>query len=76
MKFLLYRDTFPDDKPHPHLSLGMFNAINGMGAGGQRAGSTSLVAKANSALYACFSIVGLFSGSIINTLGPQIPLMM
>lgn len=53
----------------------MFNAINGMGAGGSRAGNTSLVAKGNSALYACFAVVGILSGSIINTLGPKIPLM-
>ena len=50
----------------------MFNAINGMGAGGSAAGNTSLVAKGNSALYACFAIVGLFSGSFINTVGPKI----
>lgn len=50
----------------------MFNAINGMGAGGSAAGNTSLVAKGNSALYACFAIVGLFSGSLINTVGPRI----
>ncbi|ODQ54689.1 MFS general substrate transporter [Saitoella complicata NRRL Y-17804] len=50
---------------------GMFDAINGMGAGGQAASSTSLVAKSNSALYACFAIIGFFGGSVNNTIGPR-----
>jgi hypothetical protein len=49
----------------------MFDAITAMGAGGQAASLTSLVAKANSALYACFAIVGFFGGSINNILGPR-----
>ena len=47
-----------------------------MGAGGSRAGNIALVARANSALYATFAVVGIFSGTIINTIGPKIPLML
>jgi hypothetical protein len=56
--------------------LGMLNAIQGIGAGGSRASETSLVAKGNAALYSCFAIFGVFSGSVINKLGPKIPLML
>lgn len=48
---------------------GMFNALNGLGAGGLMAEDISLTNTANSALYACFAVVGLFAGSITNTLG-------
>jgi hypothetical protein len=71
-------------RPHPPLPLlfliswysGMLNAIQGIGAGGSRASETSLVAKGNAALYSCFAIFGIFSGSVINKLGPKIPLML
>jgi len=54
----------------------MLNAIQGIGAGGSRASETSLVAKGNAALYSCFAVFGIFSGSVINTVGPKIPLML
>jgi len=56
--------------------VGMLNAIQGIGAGGSRASETSLVAKGNAALYSCFAVFGIFSGSVINTIGPKIPLML
>jgi hypothetical protein len=56
--------------------IGMLNAIQGIGAGGSRASETSLVAKGNAALYSCFAVFGIFSGSVINTIGPKIPLML
>ncbi|ANB14733.1 membrane transporter (predicted) [Sugiyamaella lignohabitans] len=49
----------------------MFDALSGLGAGGQRAASVSLTDEANAALYACFAVVGFFGGSIVNTLGPR-----
>ncbi|KAF7723995.1 hypothetical protein EC973_001455 [Apophysomyces ossiformis] len=48
---------------------GMFNALSGLGAGGSMGSNVALVDAANSALYACFAIVGFFAGSIINTVG-------
>ncbi|KAI8138335.1 major facilitator superfamily domain-containing protein [Fennellomyces sp. T-0311] len=48
---------------------GMFNALNGLGAGGMMASDIHLTNSANSALYACFAVVGLFAGSVTNTLG-------
>ena len=48
---------------------GMFNALNGLGAGGMMASDIKLVNSANSALYACFAVVGFFAGSVTNTLG-------
>ena len=45
----------------------MFNALNGLGAGGQfdeHANDAS-----NSALYATFAIVGFFAGTVTNALG-------
>lgn len=55
--------------------VGMLNAVQGIGAGGARAADTSLVARGNAALYSCFAVFGVFSGSVINTVGPKIPLM-
>lgn len=49
------------------LCPGMFNALGGMGGGGQvdpRAAN-----DANTALYATFAVVGFFAGTITNTLG-------
>ena len=46
---------------------GMFNALNGLGGGGQldaTAGNDS-----NTALYSTFSVVGFFAGTIVNTVG-------
>ncbi|KAK4619744.1 UNC93-like protein [Fulvia fulva] len=49
------------------LCPGMFNALNGLGGGGQldaTAGNDS-----NTALYSTFSVVGFFAGTIVNTVG-------
>lgn len=45
---------------------GLFNALNGLGAGGQVVGTTS--ANANSTLYATFAIAAFFAGSVSFTL--------
>ncbi|KAL1918292.1 uncharacterized protein VTP21DRAFT_2952 [Calcarisporiella thermophila] len=52
---------------------GMFNALQGMGGGGQV--DHTVVDRANAALYACFSIFGFFSGGINNLLGPRLTLL-
>ena len=45
----------------------MFNAVNGLGGGGQ---FDPLAANdSNTALYATFAVVGFFAGTITNTLG-------
>jgi hypothetical protein len=50
----------------------MFNALNGLGGGGQF--STKANDASNAALYATFAIVGFFAGSVTNTLGIRIAL--
>ncbi|RUS32241.1 hypothetical protein BC938DRAFT_475970 [Jimgerdemannia flammicorona] len=52
----------------------MFNALNGLGAGGRIGADVSLVDKANSALYSCFAIIGFFAGSVNNILGFKLTL--
>lgn len=47
----------------------MFNALNGLGAGGLGAENINTTNAANSVLYACFAVVGVFAGSITNTFG-------
>jgi MFS family permease len=49
------------------LCPGMFNAVNGMGGGGQLDPSANN--KANTALYSCFAVVGFFAGTFTNKLG-------
>ncbi|WEW59043.1 hypothetical protein PRK78_004511 [Emydomyces testavorans] len=49
------------------LCPGMFNAVNGLGGGGQL--DPHDVNKANTALYSTFAVVGFFAGSIANRLG-------
>ncbi|ORY14817.1 major facilitator superfamily domain-containing protein [Clohesyomyces aquaticus] len=49
------------------LCPGMFNALNGMGGGGQLDHSANN--KGNMALYSTFSIVGFFAGTFTNKLG-------
>ncbi|KAJ1959753.1 hypothetical protein IWQ62_004490 [Dispira parvispora] len=49
---------------------GMFNALNGMGGGGQVDDSTA--SNANVALYTTFAIFGILGGGINNILGPRI----
>ncbi|EME46877.1 hypothetical protein DOTSEDRAFT_125524 [Dothistroma septosporum NZE10] len=51
------------------LCPGMFNALNGLGGGGQELGESSASSDANSALYSTFAVVGFFARTITNTLG-------
>jgi MFS family permease len=54
------------------LCPGMFNAVNGLGAGGQvDAGPSD---NALTALYATFSVVGFFAGTFANRLGIRLTL--
>lgn len=46
---------------------GMFNALNGMGGGGQMDATANN--HANTALYSTFSVVGFFAGTFTNKLG-------
>jgi MFS family permease len=45
----------------------MFNALNGLGGGGQVSGHAS--SDSNTALYSTFAVVGFFAGSVINRFG-------
>ena len=54
------------------LCPGMFNAIQGVGAGGQFNAATS--DNSNVAIYSTFSVVGFFAGSIANRLGIKMTL--
>ncbi|KAI9296872.1 MFS general substrate transporter [Neoconidiobolus thromboides FSU 785] len=49
---------------------GMFNALNGMGGGGQV--DPTVASQANTALYTTFSIFGILGGAITNLLGPKL----
>ncbi|CAK7205266.1 hypothetical protein SEUCBS139899_008033 [Sporothrix eucalyptigena] len=51
-------------------SVGIFSAINGLGAGGTQ--DVQLVDISNSVLYATFAIMGFFAGSVNNLLGPRL----
>ncbi|KAI0317919.1 MFS general substrate transporter [Amylostereum chailletii] len=53
---------------------GLFNALNGLGGGGQIDTETS--ANANSTLYATFAVAAFFAGSINNVLGPKLTLLL
>jgi MFS family permease len=53
---------------------GLFNALNGLGAGGQVSSKTS--ANANSSLYAMFAVSAFFAGSINNKLGSRLTLLL
>lgn len=46
---------------------GMFNALNGMGGGGQLDNTANN--RANTALYSTFAVVGFFAGTFTNKLG-------
>lgn len=54
------------------LTTGMFNAVNGLGAGGLV--DPHSINEANTAVYATFSIVGFFAGSIANRIGLRLTL--
>ncbi|TFK49311.1 MFS general substrate transporter [Heliocybe sulcata] len=51
---------------------GLYNAMTGLGGGGQVDPKTS--ANANSALYASLAVLSFFAGSIMNVLGPRLTL--
>jgi hypothetical protein len=51
----------------------LFNAINGLGAGGQVDSQTS--ANANAALYSTFAVMAFFAGSVNNLLGSRLTLI-
>jgi MFS family permease len=53
---------------------GLFNALNGLGAGGQVDSTTS--ANSNAALYATFAFAAFFAGSINNKLGSRLTLLL
>ncbi|XP_066345064.1 UNC93-like protein 1 [Miscanthus floridulus] len=53
---------------------GMFNALSGLGGGGQVDASTA--DNANTALYACFAVFGVLGGAAHNLLGPRATLML
>lgn len=54
------------------LCPGMFNAVNGLGAAGQV--DPYDINNANIAVYATFSVVGFFAGSIANRIGMRMTL--
>ncbi|XP_006454848.1 hypothetical protein AGABI2DRAFT_215435 [Agaricus bisporus var. bisporus H97] len=53
---------------------GLFNALNGLGGGGQI--DTAVSANANSALYSTFAVGAFFAGSVNNMLGPRWTLLL
>jgi len=53
---------------------GLFNALNGLGAGGQVDSTTS--ANSNATLYATFAFAAFFAGSINNQLGSRLTLLL
>ncbi|CAG8004367.1 unnamed protein product [Penicillium olsonii] len=54
------------------LCPGMFNAVSGLGGGGQV--NAHDVNNANTALYSTFAVVGFFAGSIANRIGLRLTL--
>lgn len=54
------------------LCPGMFNALGGMGAGGQV--DTAAQDAASTALYSVFAVIGFLSGSFANTFGVRVTL--
>ncbi|RCV32490.1 hypothetical protein SETIT_7G007000v2 [Setaria italica] len=53
---------------------GMFNALSGLGGGGQVDNTTA--DNANTALYACFAVFGVLGGAAHNLLGPRVTLLL
>ncbi|KAF8899685.1 MFS general substrate transporter [Mucidula mucida] len=56
------------------MGPGLFNALNGLGAGGQLDSTTN--SNANTALYATFAAMAFFAGSVNNMLGPKVTLLL
>lgn len=53
---------------------GLFNALNGLGGGGQVNTTTS--ANANAALYSTFAVGAFFAGTVNNKIGPRLTLLL
>ncbi|TRM66629.1 major facilitator superfamily domain-containing protein [Schizophyllum amplum] len=56
------------------MGPGLFNALNGLGGGGQLDTQTS--ANANVALYSTFAVMAFFAGTVNNMIGPRYTLFM
>ncbi|KIK66105.1 hypothetical protein GYMLUDRAFT_38604 [Collybiopsis luxurians FD-317 M1] len=56
------------------MGPGLFNAVNGLGGGGQLDPTTG--ANSNVAVYSTFAAVGFFAGSINNALGSKLTLQL
>ncbi|KAF9443609.1 hypothetical protein P691DRAFT_778760, partial [Macrolepiota fuliginosa MF-IS2] len=56
------------------MGPGLFNALNGLGGGGQLDATTS--ANSNAAVYATFAFSAFFAGSINNVLGSRLTLLL
>jgi MFS family permease len=56
------------------MGPGLFNAVNGLGGGGQLDRTTS--ANSNVSLYSTFTVVGFVAGSINNKLGSKLTLQL
>ncbi|KAE8077582.1 hypothetical protein FH972_016134 [Carpinus fangiana] len=76
------KSTFRYNSPFVQVSLiglvcfccpGMFNALSGMGGGGQV--NHSVANNANTALYTTFAVFGVLGGGIYNILGPRLTLV-
>ncbi|KIY48649.1 MFS general substrate transporter [Fistulina hepatica ATCC 64428] len=53
---------------------GLFNALNGLGAGGQESATTN--DNANTALYSTFAFMAFFAGTVNNKLGSKLTLLL
>ncbi|KAI0761154.1 MFS general substrate transporter [Trametes elegans] len=56
------------------MGPGLFNALTGLGGGGQVDATTN--SNANTALYATFAVAAFFAGSINNVLGSRLTLLL
>ncbi|KAJ7596262.1 MFS general substrate transporter [Mycena floridula] len=56
------------------MGPGLFNALNGLGAGGQIDSATN--SNSNAALYATFAFMAFFAGSVNNKLGSKVTLLL
>ncbi|KAF4977215.1 hypothetical protein FZEAL_6243 [Fusarium zealandicum] len=54
---------------------GIYTALTGLGAGGGQPGAADVANKTNAILYGLMAFIGLFGGSILNTLRPKLSLM-
>ncbi|KAH8696173.1 membrane transporter [Talaromyces proteolyticus] len=53
------------------LTVGIYLAILGLGAGGAQPSSAHVTTTAYATLYAVFTVTGFFGGSVMNTVGPR-----